>query len=40
MARKNGKDRGIVEKPAGSGQWWCRLFLNGRERWTRCDTKS
>lgn len=40
MARKGGKDRGIVEKPAGSGQWWCRLFSNGREIWTRCDTKS
>ncbi|CAI4032387.1 hypothetical protein DNFV4_02817 [Nitrospira tepida] len=40
MARKNGKDRGIVEKPAGSGQWWVRLYENGRERWTRCDSKS
>jgi integrase len=40
MARKHGKDRGIVEKPAGSGQWWCRLFLEGRERWWKCDTRS
>ncbi len=40
MARKDGKDRGIVEKPAGSGQWWCRLFSNGTEIWRRCDTKS
>ncbi len=40
MARKGGKDRGIVEKPAGSGQWWVRLFNDGRERWWRCDTKS
>lgn len=40
MARKDGKDRGIVEKPAGSGQWWVRLYENGRERWTRCDSKS
>jgi integrase len=40
MARKNGKDRGIVEKPAKSGQWWVRLIINGRERWHRCDSKS
>lgn len=40
MARKHGKDRGIVEKPAGSGQWWCRLFVEGKERWWRCDTRS
>ncbi len=40
MARKTGKDRGIVEKPAGSGKWWVRLFVQGRERWHRCDSKS
>jgi integrase len=40
MARKNGKDRGIVEKPVGSSQWWVRLFVQGRERWWRCDSKS
>jgi integrase len=40
MARKGAKDRGIVEKPAGSGHWWCRLFSNGNEIWKRCDTKS
>lgn len=40
MARKHGKDRGIVEKPSGSGQWWCRLFVEGKERWWRCDTRS
>jgi integrase len=40
MARQNGKDRGVVEKPAGSGQWWCRLFVEGKERWWRCDTRS
>jgi len=40
MARKGGKDRGIVEKPVDSGQWWCRLFLNGREVWRKCDSKS
>ena len=31
MARKDGKDRGIVEKPKGSGKWWVRLYVNGRE---------
>ena len=40
MARKEGKDRGIVEKPKGSGIWWVRLFAKGRERWYRCDSKS
>ena len=40
MARKNGKDRGIVEKPEGSGKWWVRLFANGRERWFRADNKT
>ena len=40
MARKDGKDRGITEKPKGSGKWWARLCVGGRERWVRCDTKS
>jgi integrase len=40
MARKGGKDRGIVEKPAGSGHWWVRLVHQGREQWHKCDTKS
>lgn len=40
MARKNGLNRGIVEKPLGSGQWWARLYTGGRERWIRCDSKS
>ena len=39
MARLNGKDRGIVEKPVGSGKWWVRLSVNGRERWFRADNK-
>ena len=37
MARKHGKDRGIVFK---DGKWWCRLFVNGREKWYRAETKS
>ena len=40
MARKGGKDRGIVEKPKGSGKWWVRLVVKGREKWYRCDNKS
>ena len=40
MARKDGKDRGIVEKPKGSGKWWARPFINGRERWFRADNKT
>ena len=40
MARKDGKDRGIVEKPAGSGKWWVRLTINGREKWFRATNKS
>jgi len=37
MARKFGKDRGIVFK---KGTWWVRLYANGRERWHRADNKS
>jgi integrase len=40
MARPSGKDRGVVEKPKGSGKWWVRLFIAGRERWYRADNKS
>ena len=40
MARTGGKDRGIVEKPEGSGVWWVRLYVNGREKWFRTDSKS
>ena len=40
MARKAGKDRGIVEKPAGSGKWWVRLTMNSREKWFRATNKS
>ena len=37
MARKGGKDRGIVFK---KGSWWVRLVHNGREKQHKCDTKS
>jgi integrase len=40
MARKDGKNRGIVEKPKGSRKWWVRLFENGREKWYRVDNKT
>src|SRR5438552_18878507 len=39
MARKNGKDRGILQRKGREG-WWVRLVHNGRERWHKCDTKS
>ncbi len=39
MARKDGKDRGILQRKGREG-WWVRLYVNGRERWFRCDTKS
>ncbi len=32
MARKDGKDRGLFEKPAGSGIWWiCYFDLRGQK---------
>ena len=40
MARKGGKDRGIMDLPKGSGQWWVRLFVNGREKRYRADNKT
>lgn len=40
MARLHGADRGIVEKPPGSKQWWVRLYVNGREKWYSCDNKT
>jgi integrase len=39
MARKGGKDRGILQRKGREG-WWVRIYANGRERWYRCDTKS
>lgn len=39
MARKGGKDRGILKRKGRAG-WWARLYPSGRERWFRCDTKS
>jgi len=39
VARKGGKDRGVLQRKGRKG-WWVRLYVNGRERWFRCDTKS
>ena len=40
MARKNGKDRGTLELPPGSGRWFARFYENGRDRRIRCSSKS
>ena len=39
MARKGGTDRGITQRKGREG-WWVRLYVSGRERWYKCDTKS
>ena len=39
MARKDGRDRGITQRKGRKG-WWVRLYIDGRERWFRCDNKS
>ena len=39
MARKGGVDRGITQRTGRDG-WWVRLYVHGRERWHKCDTKS
>jgi integrase len=39
MARLAGKDRGITQRKGREG-WWVRLYVNGKERWFRCDSKS
>jgi integrase len=39
MARKGGRDRGITQRKGRDG-WWVRLYANGREQWSKCDTKS
>src|SRR5262245_34241931 len=39
MSRKGGLDRGICQRKGRKG-WWVRLYVSGRQRWFRCDTKS
>ena len=31
MARINSKDKGVFERPSGSGIWWVRYTVNGKE---------
>ena len=40
MARKSGKDRGILEFPSGSNTWWVRIYIDGKEKRYRCANKS
>src|SRR5262245_33967661 len=41
MARKGGKDRGLFERPKGSGIWWVRYFDgDGKERRERVGPKA
>ncbi len=37
MARKDGKDRGVVFK---GGKWWVRVYPGGREKWFLADNKT
>jgi integrase len=39
MARMGGRDRGITQRKSRVG-WWVRVYINGRQRWFKCDTKS
>ena len=39
MARKSGNDRGVFQRKDRAG-WWVQVFVNGRARTFRCDTKS
>ena len=40
MARKDGKDRGIVEHPLGSGMWWVDLRHEGKRIRRKVGSKS
>lgn len=39
MARKGGQDRGITQRKDRKG-WWVCLYVNARQQWFKCDTKS
>jgi hypothetical protein len=40
MARQGGKDRGLFERPTGSGIWWIRYHdASGTERRERIGSK-
>src|SRR5271154_2587054 len=41
MARQGGKDRGLFERPSGSGVWWIRYHdAGGTERRERIGSKA
>lgn len=40
MARKDGKDRGLIERPKGSKVWWVRVWEAGKEHWYKVGAKS
>ncbi len=40
MARKDRKDRGLVERPRGSGIWWVRMYFQGKEKCFKVGAKS
>ena len=41
MARKAGEDRGLFERPAGSGVWWVQYFdREGRRHREKVGSKS
>jgi integrase len=40
MARSGNKDRGILELPKGSGNWWVRVWINGKEKRYRASNKT
>ena len=37
MARKDGRDRGVVFK---NDCWWVRIYVRGRQKWYRADNKT
>lgn len=39
MARKSGQDKGVFQRKDRDG-WWCQVFVNGRAKTYKCDSKS
>jgi hypothetical protein len=40
MAKKSGRNSGVVEKPAGSDKWWAVMKHRGKQYWRRAANKS
>lgn len=40
MAKKGNKDRGIFERPKGSGNWYVRCHEYGKEKWVKAKNKT